>query len=79
MTSSVSAKLAGTYRSPVESPSAPSRMLCSTSAFISSSSSALGARFSSPSTCLRVQVCPAKKPTLGAISSPDAYSSSGQG
>ncbi len=51
----------------------------STSAFISSSSSGVGARSSIPSTCLRVQVWPAKKPTLGAISSDEANSSSGHG
>ena len=79
MTSSVSAKLAGTYSSPVENPSAPSRMDWSTSALISSSSSAVGARFSIPITCLRVHVWPEKNPTLGATSSPDANSSSGQG
>ena len=43
------------------------------------SSSWSGARFSRPSTCLRVQVWPAKKPMFGAMSSERAYSSSGHG
>ena len=77
MTSSGFEKFAGTYKRPVDSPSAPSSIASSTSFFISSSSSAVGSRSSKPITVFRAHVWPAKKPTFGATESDAMCSPSG--
>ena len=50
--------------SPVENPTAPSRMALSTVFFICSISSVLGSRLALPITSLRTSLCPIKEATL---------------